>query len=573
MKARYYESELAYLREQGRALAKKHPRTAGLLAERSDDPDVERLLEGVAFLTAAIRERIDDAVPELAASYAGMLVPALGRFVPPTSVVEYRPEVQGLRVPELVPRGTQLTGTGGSGVAAKFQTTAPVLLLPLTLEAIEHRKPLEGIDELVLSLRGAEQKDAAVGDHPVRLFFQGDPQLWTGLRTWFLRHCEDIGLYVDDARKATLPLEEVRGVGHGDDVSLMPTQSLEHDGFSRIAEFFSCPAKFAFIDLPPLGPDARGEFQLRCRFSGAPKLPKTVTQGDIRLHCTPVINLFESDLEPVRVDVYNPWQILRVARHRNNHSEVWSLTEVLGLGPELRVEFNDFSRAGSAEKEVSSYFVTKREAAPNGAGTQRFISLVSTLDRRPPLGIEVLSMRGLCSNRALACELGIGQICDPVRGAGSSVPFSNIKPVSPPLYPHDNAELLWQLGAHLSLSRKDLLDAESLRSVLRAYNFAAGSNPSLDRINGRWIESIREVRVQTCVRLIAGAPVTGTRTTVVVDAKSFALVSEAHVLGEMLDDLFARRVGLNSFNIMSLEVAPSGARYTWKPRNATRELR
>lgn len=573
MKARYYEAELAYLREQGRALAQKHPRTAGLLAERSDDPDVERLLEGVAFLSAAVRERIDDAVPELAASYAGMLVPALSRYVPPTSVIEYRPEVQGLRVAELVPRGTQVSGTGGSDVSISFQTTAPVLLLPLTLENIEHRKPMEGVDELTLSFRGGEQRDAAVGNHAVRLFFQGDAQVWTGLRTWFLRHCEELALVVDGEVKARLPASEVIGIGHGDDVSLMPNQPLEHDGFTRIAEFFSCPSKFAFVDLPPLGADARGEFQLRCRFSGAPKLPKTVTKGDIRLHCTPVINLFESDLEPVRIDVYNPWQLLRVSRHRGNHSEVWSLTEVVGLGPDTRVEFQDFAAAGSGEASVSSYFVTRREAAPNGTGTHRLISLVSTLDRQPPLGVEVLSMRGLCSNRALACELGIGKICDPVRGAGSSVPFSNIKPVSPPLYPHDNSELLWQLGAHLSLSRKGLLDTESLRSVLRVYNFAAGNNPSLARINTRWIESIRDVRVQTCVRLIAGAPVTGTRTTVVVDAKSFALVGEAQVLGEMLDDLFARRVGLNSFNIMSLEVTPSGARYTWKPRNATQQLR
>lgn len=573
MKARYYEAELAYLREQGRALAQKHPRTAGLLAERSDDPDVERLLEGVAFLAAAVRERIDDAVPELAASYAGMLVPGLSRFVPPTSVIEYRPETQGLRVAELVPRGTRVSGTGGSGVASAFQTTAPVRLLPLTLERIDHRKPLEGTDELILSFRGGEQKDAAVGDHPVRLFFQGDPQLWTGLRTWFLRHCDELAIYVDDEIKARLPVSEVRGIGHEDDVSLMPDQPLEHDGFTRVAEFFACPAKFAFVELPPLGADARGEFQLRCRFSGAPKLPKTVTTGDIRLHCTPVINLFESDLEPARVDVFNPWQLLRVARHENAHAEVWNVTEVIGLGQETRVEFRDFSVAGAGESSVDSYFVTRRDAAPNGAGTQRFISLVSTLDRRPPLGVEVLSMRGLCSNRALACELGIGQICDPVRGAGSSVPFSNIKPVSPPLYPHEKSDLLWQLGAHLSLSRKALLDAKDLRALLRVYNFAAGNNPSLNRINARWIESIREVRVQTCVRLIAGAPVTGTRTTVVVDAKSFALVGEAQVLGEMLDDLFARRVGLNSFNIMSLEVAPSGARYTWKPRNATRVLR
>ncbi len=573
MKARYYEAELAYLREQGRALAEKHPRTAGLLAERSDDPDVERLLEGFAFLAAAVRERIDDAVPELAQSYAGVLLPAMTRFVPPTSVIEYRPEVQGLRVPEFVPRGTQVSGAGASGVASTFHTTSPVLLLPLTLEDVTQRRPVEGKDELILSFRGGEQQDAEVGAHPIRLFFQGEPQQWTGLRTWFLRHCDDLSVWVDGQLRGRLPASSIRGIGHADEDTLMPSQPLEHDAFTRMAEFFSCPAKFAFVELPPLGEHARGEFQVRCRFSGAPKLPKAVTTGDIRLHCTPVINLFESDLEPVRVDPFNPWQILHVARHRGAHSEVWSVTEAIGLGPEVRQTFIDFAAAGAGEARVSSYFVTRREAAPNGAGTHRFIALVSALDRKPPLGVEVLSLRGMCSNRALACELGIGQLCDPVRGAGSSVPFSNIKPVSPPLYPHDNAELLWRLGAHLSLSRKDLLDAESLRSLLRMYNFAVGYNPSLDRINSRWIESIREVRVQTCVRLIVGAPVTGTRTTVVVDAKSFALVGEAQVFGEMLDDMFARRVGLNSFNVMALEVAPSGARYTWKPRSATKQLR
>ena len=34
-------------------------------AQRGGDPDVERLLEGFAFLTARIRERIEDAVPEV----------------------------------------------------------------------------------------------------------------------------------------------------------------------------------------------------------------------------------------------------------------------------------------------------------------------------------------------------------------------------------------------------------------------------------------------------------------------------------------------------------------------------
>ena len=37
MKSRYYEAELAYLREQGREFARSFPATAGFLAERSDE--------------------------------------------------------------------------------------------------------------------------------------------------------------------------------------------------------------------------------------------------------------------------------------------------------------------------------------------------------------------------------------------------------------------------------------------------------------------------------------------------------------------------------------------------------
>ena len=572
MKARYYEAELAYLREQGRLLAQTHPRTAGLLAERSDDPDVERLLEGLAFLAAAVRERIDDAVPELAQSYASVLVPQLSRFVPPMSVIEYRPEAQGLRVAEKVPRGTPVSGVGASDVTCRFVTTSSILLLPLSLEDVEQQRPLEEVDEIILSFRGAEQKGAEVGAHPVRLFFQGEPRLWTSLRTWFLRHLKELSVWVDGELQARLPVDRVRGVGLDAEHSLLPETPLEHDGFSRVAEFFCYPSKFAFIELPPLGEHARGEFKLKCRFEGAPKLSKSLAKGDIRLHCTPVVNLFEWDLEPARVDFFNPWQLQRVAGHDPAHAEIWKTTEVIGVGPNTQRRLHSFESAGAGEHEVSSYYVTRREAAPSGAGTQRYICLVSVLDRAPPADIEVLSMRGLCSNRSLACELGIGQLSAPVRGAGASVPFANIKPISPPLYPHDKSEMLWRLGAHVALSRKELLDAESLRSLLRMYNFAAGSNPSLAQLNGRWIESIREVRVKSCVRLFVGAPVTGTRTTVIVDGQAFTSVGEAQVLGEILDDLFARRVGLNSFNVMALEIAPSGARYTWKPRSATQRF-
>ena len=74
-----------------------HPSTAGLLAEKGSDPDVERLLEGVAFLTARIRERVDDAVPEVVHGMMQLLLPHYLRTIPSTSIIQYEPSIKSLR--------------------------------------------------------------------------------------------------------------------------------------------------------------------------------------------------------------------------------------------------------------------------------------------------------------------------------------------------------------------------------------------------------------------------------------------------------------------------------------------
>ena len=48
---RYYQQELQNLRDLAGEFSKRHPAAAPMLSNQSADPDVERLLEGVAFLT------------------------------------------------------------------------------------------------------------------------------------------------------------------------------------------------------------------------------------------------------------------------------------------------------------------------------------------------------------------------------------------------------------------------------------------------------------------------------------------------------------------------------------------
>ena len=69
----YYQDELRYLRDVGPEFARANPEIARFLADRGSDPDVERLLEGVAFLCGRIRQKLDDELPELTSNHLKFL--------------------------------------------------------------------------------------------------------------------------------------------------------------------------------------------------------------------------------------------------------------------------------------------------------------------------------------------------------------------------------------------------------------------------------------------------------------------------------------------------------------------
>ena len=74
----YYERELAYLRRLGAEFAEKYPKIAARLQlepGKCEDPHVERLLEGFAFLTARVHLKIDDDFPEISEALLNVLYP------------------------------------------------------------------------------------------------------------------------------------------------------------------------------------------------------------------------------------------------------------------------------------------------------------------------------------------------------------------------------------------------------------------------------------------------------------------------------------------------------------------
>jgi type VI secretion system protein ImpG len=123
----YYERELAYLRRLGGEFGRRYPKIASrLLLEPSkcEDPHVERLLEGVAFLAARIHLKIEDDFPEVSEALLNIVYPHYVRPIPSLSIVRFDidPEQGKLTTGFTLPKGTLLYSKEIDGQPCKFQT-------------------------------------------------------------------------------------------------------------------------------------------------------------------------------------------------------------------------------------------------------------------------------------------------------------------------------------------------------------------------------------------------------------------------------------------------------------------
>ena len=118
---RYYEKELIALRVMGKEFADNNPALAPFFNTPGKDPDVERILEGVAFLTGRLREKLDDELPEITYSLFNLLWPNYLRPLPACSVIQFLPP-KSLSKSALVPRDFLVQSDPVDGTPCMFRT-------------------------------------------------------------------------------------------------------------------------------------------------------------------------------------------------------------------------------------------------------------------------------------------------------------------------------------------------------------------------------------------------------------------------------------------------------------------
>ncbi len=582
---KYYQDELTYLRELGRDFAREYPALAPVLGQVGADPDVERLLEGVAFLTGRVRQKLDDELPELIHGVTSLLFPHLLRPLPAATILEFEPNPQAVRDRRVVPKGTEFDSVPVDGTACRFSSSADCAILPWSLEQTRLEPGTTGRSRLTFTIKLAsgltlEQLPA----DSITIHIAEETRLALLLLLWILEHVERVSYVAHEKgtapRSLVLPRSSaIRPVGLGEDEALLPLTESVLPGFRLIEEYFVLPAKFAFFELLELerlraqSPKA-SSFDVVLDFDGQIPLARALPADVLRLHCVPVVNVFRSTAEPIRVSPERGQYLVRPAGLRAERGSVYAILDVVGVdrATDRRIPilpFFDYTHAFDPDTPLC--YATHLSPGVIGSEADLSISLASPGNQRS-LDLDVLSLELYATNARLGSQVRAQEIRVPTPTSPPFARFRNLATATPYVpVPLEN-ELGWRATAHVATGLRTLADLNVLRSALRVYNVQG----LVDRQAGRAVElridAIHQVTVKPAERLHHGSLVRGIDVMIELDEGGFAGDGDLYLFGAVLDRLYASYVPINSFAATTIQGLTTRAKYAFAPRSGNLEI-
>jgi type VI secretion system protein ImpG len=583
---KYYQDELSYLRDLGREFAAAYPAIAPMLAETGGDPDVERLLEGVAFLTGKLRQKIDDELPEVIHSVAALLFPHYVRQVPAASVVEFAPLPNVVREKVTVARGSEVGSVPIENTSCRFRTTQDVELMPLAVDDVRVDTGAQLAQTLRIQLKvtgGASL--AALEISKIRFYLHGERRLQDDVRLWVGAHLDSVAVAAvdgqgNDVTVATLPAKNVRLVGFTEDEALVPYPATVYPGYRLLQEYFSLPQKFAFFDVSGLDTvptDRLGDrFSLLLQFKDGLPRGTRVTKENVRLFCAPVVNLFQHTVDPIKPDVTKYEYLTRPAGGVPAGYEIYSVDKATGIARRTsqRIDIPPFFTFQHELVESGNpvFYQTHVRPATIGEGVDVYLSFGTPQDSSAIPEFDVISVEATCTNRLFPAQLKVGDIHVATATSPAVATFKNLIGVTAPLPPPVGRELQWRVLAHMAMSYRSIAEPDVLRATVDIYNFQSLYDRQAARANQLRVAAIKDVKVQPTDRLYRGAPVRGVRTMIDLDENGFAGEGEMYLFASVLNEMFASYVSLNSFTQLRVRGTGTNVVYEWDPKSGHRTL-
>lgn len=563
---RFYTTELARLRANSLEFSRANPAVAPMLGTVSTDPDVERLLEGVAFLNGLTQQKLDDEFPEIVQELASVLVPQFLRPLPSASMVAFEPKTR-LNEQAILPAGIEIGSLPINGVSCRFRTTANTYIDPVTLTRVTTEQQTDGTLALRLHLQTTSNAQGIMLPNRLRFFLGDDPTVAANL--FLLLASQVKSVKVTDRTGRGIMLSNKLSFPAFDE-SMLPYPDNAFPAFSWLQELLFFPQKFLFVEINDLQKAAGlindEEFVLEIVFFKTNITIDELSTRNFVLNVAPVVNLFTQDAEPINLTHEVPEYLVIPSGAQRADYQIYSIDSVSGYvqGQSGAKTYTPFSLLGqSGEPSQASYRTAIRPSMVSDT-IDTYLSVIY------PAGVarenETLSLQLTCTNRHLAENLKLGDICKPTSSSPERFTFRNITPVTASIDPPNGEKLLWDVISHTTLNLLSLSNIDTLRGLLHLYNTTCTHARSVRSANERQIDGLVELSITREMRLVRGAMMQGQHIVLICEEKNWASPGVLYVWGCVLDRFLACYAAINSYTRFEIHDKNTGTEFKWPLR-------
>lgn len=581
-----FREEKDYLRRLGREFARGNPQLAQFLGDEAADPDVERLLEGFAFLTAKLRLKIEDDLPELTHSLLQLLWPNYLRPLPSATIMRFDPIDRAITTRQVIPKGTRVQSRPVEDVRCEFRTCTDVTIYPLRIADVSDAHTREkAIMRVDLEPMTGNALDTFDCDH-LDFHLSGDDTTALTLYLWLSKYLAEIRLEVGGETRR-ISARQIVFPGFSPDEALLPYPKNVFDGYRILQEYFIFPRRFQFFSLTglrsvwPAG--ATGNVRIELHFNRPMPAGTRLRHADLMLYCTPAVNLFEHDAEPINLNGRAVDHRLRPSADRRDGYEIFSVDEVSGWHRKADGQRGKFLRTfhpfESLQHEIEHargrtalYYRTRIENSLTGDGVLHRMAFIRG-DETDYIGEdETVSLALTCTNKDLPALLGVGDICLQTQTTPTFAQYANITRPTPSYRPVLDGALQWTLISNLSLNYLSLLSTEPLKAVLRAYDFAALHDIQRARTTRKRLDGIGAAVTKPTDILLKGLPIRGLKTRLKLDPEAFLCEGDLYLFGTVLSHFFALYASINSFHLLEATNSRNNEHYEWPMQSGKQPL-
>lgn len=471
---RYYERELAYVRKSLDEFVSQFPDQASSLRlnqSANEDPNISRLIDAMALLTAKTEKRIDEQFPEVVQGIFSLLYPGYLQISPSYTVLELEADLEKLTDIVSLPKGSTLLLPVKAGDECEFTSVSDLQILPLDITKVKAQAApfnfitpaqLKHSDSVIqIELSSLECLFSQITMNHFDFYVRGFENNAASVIELLLLQTEVISISSGDQQKV-IETERLESRIADEDFQWLPKYSSHFKGYDLLRDYFTYPDKSSFFRLKSLGRElsdfATDKVTVNFFVKQLPaEFLRLFDKSVFALNAVPSINLFETRGEPLNYDFSKLALPVVADVNAGNNLEIVTVETVSEVLPTGEINLSPVYESGYWHDDKSPQWQAKQYWDEQG---KRHIDLSISYPYSQPSDSIVLSMMLKVCNGRMPCLIPAGTQAESLAAIDLPGVLKTLTAPTAPHYPDLDNRMNWRFIALLNSNFSSLLQAD-----------------------------------------------------------------------------------------------------------------